>query len=415
MPSLRKPGSKKVKILLQRILHPVGQGSFFSEHFISAEKPIKDRDLFNVVYDCGSNTQSCSGRNRITSLQFAIKKTFTPNSQIDLLFISHFDKDHINGLPITLQGHTLKVKHLFLPLLNNSQRILIGLSSGITKFDNDSLKKRFNAEKITYVSPHYPSNNNAPLQYDSSLTIIPSGTPIQDCAKDYFWEYIPYNIYDNSLFQSFLNHVSARDASLASILKNIDKEGAINELENNIVFNRTNWEAMKSHYRDYKGIKRNDSSLIVYSGPVDLPEKEAELSWRIMTISSETNDSVYCKNYYRSGVRKKRVGALYTGDINLNITKNGFTMEEIISHELEPKGDKVGLLQIPHHGSKHNFNPAIIQSFPEAFCCFYAFGTDNHYGHPFAGIRMMLLCDRRSVFEVTEQPRSEVIQIIEYK
>lgn len=42
----------------------------------------------------------------------------------DVLFISHFDKDHISSIPDLKQSAT-KIKVIVLPLLNNQQRNLL--------------------------------------------------------------------------------------------------------------------------------------------------------------------------------------------------------------------------------------------------------------------------------------------------
>ena len=66
--------------ILTRAIHPVGQGAFYSEIF-SARKKTR----FTAVYDCGSNDKEY--------LKTNIEKFGT----VDLVFISHFHNDHING------------------------------------------------------------------------------------------------------------------------------------------------------------------------------------------------------------------------------------------------------------------------------------------------------------------------------
>ena len=86
---------KILVMVFKRILHPVGQGAFFTEQFLDESGKV----VYNVVYDCGSFTSQPN------LLEYEIRNTFERNAHIDLLFISHFDEDHVNGL-MTLQNQT---------------------------------------------------------------------------------------------------------------------------------------------------------------------------------------------------------------------------------------------------------------------------------------------------------------------
>lgn len=79
-----------------RTFHPIGQGAFYSEQFINDN----NTPIGTIVYDCGSNNLTC--------LKKIIPGCFI-SRDIDILFISHFDADHINGIStlkniITLNG-----------------------------------------------------------------------------------------------------------------------------------------------------------------------------------------------------------------------------------------------------------------------------------------------------------------------
>lgn len=67
-----------------RTFHPVGQGAFYSE----------EHEGFTIVYDCGSHPLS----NKTKKL---VKRAFGQDSKektIDILFISHFDYDHVSAI-----------------------------------------------------------------------------------------------------------------------------------------------------------------------------------------------------------------------------------------------------------------------------------------------------------------------------
>ena len=63
-----------------RTFHPVGQGAFYSERHSN----------FNIVYDCGTTSPRRARR--------VVEKAFK-DEVVDILFISHFDSDHISSIP----------------------------------------------------------------------------------------------------------------------------------------------------------------------------------------------------------------------------------------------------------------------------------------------------------------------------
>ena len=69
-------------------LWPVGQGLFYSGSIR------KEDNSFEFIYDCGGDKLIIS--NIVDNyLKYSSK-------EIDMLVISHFDEDHINGLPYLL-------------------------------------------------------------------------------------------------------------------------------------------------------------------------------------------------------------------------------------------------------------------------------------------------------------------------
>ena len=92
-----------------RIIHPIGQGAFYTES-------IKTNDnLYNVVYDCGSGNYKYTPKR----LKQDIASFYNPDDVIDLLFISHFDNDHINGIR-ELKKRTSKIRNIVVPLIEEN-------------------------------------------------------------------------------------------------------------------------------------------------------------------------------------------------------------------------------------------------------------------------------------------------------
>lgn len=94
---------------ITRIFHPVGQGAFYSErHNIDGQK-------FNIVYDCGSFN--------IKQGTKIVEKAFQEKEVIDILFVSHFDFDHISLLPVLT--NKWQVRKIVLPLLYEDVRFAL--------------------------------------------------------------------------------------------------------------------------------------------------------------------------------------------------------------------------------------------------------------------------------------------------
>jgi len=83
-------------IKLVREFNNVGQGAFYTEKFYDDSNKL----IYTMVYDCGSYG------NRAL-IEKSIKENLK-DKNIDLLCISHFHEDHINGLEYLLKEYRIK-------------------------------------------------------------------------------------------------------------------------------------------------------------------------------------------------------------------------------------------------------------------------------------------------------------------
>lgn len=95
------------------VVEPVGQGMFYTG-YIEGDKP------FNFVYDCGTSSRNKKARKKIIDNYI---KSMLGDSDLDMLVISHFDNDHINGIPELLRNRG--VKHLFLPYCSHDDYLML--------------------------------------------------------------------------------------------------------------------------------------------------------------------------------------------------------------------------------------------------------------------------------------------------
>ena len=96
--------------MIERVFHPIGQGAFYSERHMSCN--------INIVYDCGTTNPSFPAKQKVVS------DSFSEDDVIDILFISHFDEDHISLID-TLKKAVKKIERVVLPLLHDEQKIFL--------------------------------------------------------------------------------------------------------------------------------------------------------------------------------------------------------------------------------------------------------------------------------------------------
>lgn len=94
-----------------RTFHPVGQGAFYSERFQLWKPKI---ETHNIVYDCGV----CYKKEK--QAVHVVNQAFAGKDEIDYLFISHLDYDHVSLAYAILP----RVKNIVLPLVSKEELII---------------------------------------------------------------------------------------------------------------------------------------------------------------------------------------------------------------------------------------------------------------------------------------------------
>lgn len=79
---------------LSGCFHAVGNGTFFTSKIRGI-----DGSEFNWGYDCGSTSE-----NTINKIIDSSYLEFNDGDSIDMMVISHFDDDHVNGLLTLLKS-----------------------------------------------------------------------------------------------------------------------------------------------------------------------------------------------------------------------------------------------------------------------------------------------------------------------
>lgn len=360
---------------LIRTFHPIGQGAFYTERH-----KFNGTD-FTIVYDCGSST--FKGK----KLEAKIKSTFPKDHPIDILFISHFHADHISGIEI-LAKHC-KIKKVVIPLIDDTAKILLKVTNLL---DNnysdtsliDSPEDFFGGDiPIIRIEPTEinPNTDGIGLNDPTDISKIvssknnPSGTVFAPLAG-IDWFFIPFNYKHDERKKQF----EAALNTLGLTLADIDTINKINKNKDDII----------KAYNAVDG-DLNKNSMILYSG-------------------KKSDDYLHCFNHFhhlyfhRHFHSELQSGCLYMGDIDLN--EPGIVADIIAKlRQLLPF---TGTLQVPHHGSVHNFDSSILQ--PSIGCAIFSYGTTNTYGHPSARVVGDIISNNIYPHLVTEKQHSMITQ-----
>lgn len=174
-------------MMIERIFHPIGQGAFYSERHVN------DKFNFNIVYDCGSLPKSKRSEQ-------IVKQSFYNKTDIDILFISHFDADHVNQIK-TLKDN-FNIHKVILPLLHDDEKLFISNFNRIVTYsDFNTLvinPQDFFAPETIIISVLPDEKNEVQEKYIEIKSItesqeIASGK-ILKWSKESEWIYIPFNL-----------------------------------------------------------------------------------------------------------------------------------------------------------------------------------------------------------------------------
>lgn len=365
-------------MLIQRIFLPVGQGAFYLEKHPN----------MNVIYDCGNSRKTKAG-------QKIVSQTLSKNDDIDILFISHFDYDHVS-LISTLKKTVRKIKRVILPLLSpETINLLININRAV---NNNTLTLIQNPKDffgddtiISYTSTDF-NDQNTETTIDSltNEAIINGKTILTSSLITYDWVFIPFNYKRTERLSCLEDELIKNGFDLMQLKGNPEYtvDAAIIDRKK-----------IRDIYNKLAG-KINENSMLIYSGPVksmlygnyiacDSRNMLFPLMWRI--------------KYKHYPFVNAKSGCIYTGDSNLNNINISSVFSRVI--------DKVGIMQIPHHGDIKSYNSTLFKSYK--LVCPISYGKNNTYGHPSTAIISDLLANECLPIHITEDVDSYFIQHIE--
>lgn len=380
---------------------PIGQGLFSCGavgHFL-------DPQSFRWVYDCGTVSKRYHLWNAVDHLHRCWSGGAL-RPRIDLVAISHFDQDHVNGLETLLAR--FDVQRLLIPYLPLWQRV--AAQSQQTRYQSHAARQLaldpvatiaampFRPREIVLVPGVQERPTEPPLAPDA---VPPHSDPdLGELLIDYWqedgqipdpelrreaanprgmlvralrpggrlwlanrWEFIPYN--DATLAQvptaAFLAQVNAARTSLLHATTRAQRKASLKRLI----------RAYDREFGDDAG-PRNRISLFLYAGTICNPVK--------VLLAAQTVKNRCTSTTIAFG---ERAAVQYTGDGYLD---NGARLHELAAHFGQQRLDAATCFQVMHHGAQGNWCPdvpAVIQP------SFSVFSSDPSHKdrHPHAKVK----------------------------
>lgn len=369
--------------------HGIGQGLFYSG-------TIYNEFPFVFVYDCGTTRKSHQ-----ELLKKEIDELFgcghIEKQKLDALFISHFDLDHISGVPYLL--NKCHVKNVFIPYFTPEVMKLLALRNAGAMSDGDL--RMLYEDPVTFFLNHgceqvvvlYPSTGEIQNGIQNEMLYSPDGnfTYRGDISQESSRLYNCYGQgqfhfnrcdWDFQIYQD--QSLQEQDALRKKIQTLIPSNTPLSSL-------LTDEELKKEVRALYNSVKHgiNQSSMVLYHAPSN-PE--------MRPVHIPFNELVNHCGVYHEGDS----GTLLTGDLNLQkLRQRGNPFKEFVSK----RPHKIGIFQLPHHGSGKSISVSriceVIPFGKTILACSY--GLNNRYGHPHA----------YSLNEAMQRCGSPIIHVVE--
>lgn len=390
--------------------HSVGQGLMCSGE-VSDES---GSSLLTYVYDCGSLEA-----NRGAVLRRESDASVGLRREIDVMYISHFDEDHVNGVEILASRRP--IKKFVIPATSLAERVIrfgARFSRSATQPTPLDIQLALDpVQGLAEVSPGSEvvsvSETSSPILGDvDDLSVdgeISSSAPDSMGVARVFggatpvWMLKPWavpSVVDSSA--RFLDELGFDDES--ELYEDIPR--LLGCASGRDTVRRAYIEALKD-------VRRSDvlnfTSLCLYVGPSIDPRN----TYRTRRVPTDTlsvrGAPVYLERAERAdvGAWRLRPGWIGTGDALLR--ERGRSRQ--FAEEYENVGHLVGEMTLPHHGSKRNFSERIMLDQSSSIVLVSSAGIVNKYGHPSPQVLARVAAAGGHVVSVNERSESRFTQV----
>lgn len=269
---------------------------------------------FVIVFDCGSQSSTSMVKNCIDYVNMVI-------DHVDLLFISHFDNDHVNGIRYLL--NYLTVKKAVASWIPNELRTAYGV----------------------YTNGAYTAIMG--LLRDNNVIVEEIGAEgneeLSEGVKD-IWEWIAKSMMTAAEFNRIIANMLAAGIDVL-------------RLTTDPYYLESQKENVNTAFKDEFGAKGpNTKGLIMLSQKCSIAPKSGTLLG--------TGCWYGCRPFDIFG-KFEESSCLYVGDADLrNRANNHLVMDFLNNHRWE---QQLLMMQIPHHGSQYNISAQFEAEFPARY------------------------------------------------
>jgi len=387
-----------------------GQGAFYGGQIYNKN----NNRNYKIVYDCGTSPwiagQAQSLNNEIN--QFRFYPAGFENPDIDILFISHLDYDHVSGVMRLI--NEFNVRRIIIPYFPQELRKYALLSIGdpnddftIEQYSNfienpySFLVTNTEETDVFAVSQEFIEDveyaSDSIREDSDELTV--HGNRIENKPEELIDERIYYyqnnfqvfvgSIWEFTTYVKEITDVQFRNLriSLNRILNRQDEHRITYQDLRNILSNDANRKKAHSKYKKYLS-DINAHGLVLFHSPINF--KSCQL---ISFIQNEISNNICRRRFnfsqqywgrYFNNVNNM-IGTLLMGDTSLSPANNQIIFPEAFLRKLR----YVLVFQVPHHGSKKSWDLQYYNQLnlgtnlkyrPVLNVCNFGYG--NTYGHP---------------------------------
>lgn len=381
--------------------HPVGRGGLFSGCACTGRRGIR------WVYDCGSI--------QTAELDKEIKNVKS-EGDVDVLFISHLDDDHVNGMDKLLELYKRcgrPIKTVIIPYFDDNISIGIMAKSGAKKpltetfiqmnrnitewFQNRGVKRIVYVDSDSDSGPVDPMVDPDDDEERQGPTIWLDGQDIPD--QDPSAPIAEYYKADANVQASICSKNGAHSFILIPYAHKPDRFRMARFTSELIRFFGT-----------------SDANVVVYAAKSIIGRKILKSCYeKIWADHNYVSMSLYCGLASRASLRnfilKKNgfsesvasVGWVLTGDSNLNGMNRRNKFFSYYRHYIP----NVNLMMLPHHGSDGSYHPDILSKFRNVQL-FYATAEPGAVKFPHPNVRKHLFGAKRQYRTVGTKSYSRI-------